>query len=314
MTEPRLDPERLAALLDRRLPEREHADAVAQVAASEADQEVLADAAAVLAELEGEDEGPRETGGVTPLRPSGSVSRRLRPGPWGLAAAAVLATLVVGPALLSRRGGPEGDPARLAMLLEKSDSGLPEGWTEQRPWRTTRGGGASLAPDARAVRLGVLLVDLEMAVRARQREPTARLAGQVELLLDDAGGLGAASDSYRAIRDAAGARPDSLRELLETAREGLADLVEADLVPEAPLRLGSWAEAARLAAVRGDREFFTGREARRALERAAEAPFLEQDRTAAVAMAQVRSAAADGAPDLASLRRHLEELLRAAAG
>ena len=315
MTEPRLDPQRLAALLDQRLPERDRADAVAQLAASEADQEVLADAAAVLAELEGEDDGededegeddgPRETGGVTPLRPPGAVSRSLRPSPWWLALAAVLATLVVGPALLSRRAV-EGDPARMAMLLQKADSGLPDGWTEQRPWRATRGGGvASLAPDARAVRLGVVLVDLEVAVRARQEGPTARLAGQVELLLEDVGGSGTISGQYHAIGEAAGARPDSLRGLLETAREGLADLVGED-----PLRLGAWAETARLAAVSGDAEFFGKRETRRALEWAAKQPQLD-DADPAV-LARIRSVAEGGVTDLALLRRDLDALLRAA--
>src|SRR5215208_5211320 len=50
--EPTIDPERLAALLDGRLDERARSEILAQLAASEADLEVMADAAAVMREME----------------------------------------------------------------------------------------------------------------------------------------------------------------------------------------------------------------------------------------------------------------------
>lgn len=308
-TEPRLDPQRVAALLDGRLPERERAEALAQVAASDADQELLADAAAVLAELEGEDEGPRETDGVTPLRPPGSVSRRRRPSPGWLALAAVVAGLLaLSPTLLSLRdAGPDADPARLAARLAAPGSPLPEGWTEQRPWSATRGGGERLSPDARGVRLGVLLMDLEIAVRARQAAPTALLAAQAGALLAGVSGSGMAAAELVRIHDAAGGPPEALEAPLDRAREGAAGLVGED-----PVRLGSWAEAARLAADRGDTAFFRSRDTRRTLEWAAELKFLEDDARAAVE--EVRSAAGGDAPDIARLRRALDELLRTAGG
>ncbi len=303
MTEPTLDRQRIAAMLDKRLPERELAEAVEQAAASEEDQELLADSAFVLGELEAEDEARREDG-VIPLRPPGPAPRR-RPSPWWPALAAVLAGLTVLPVLRPQGGGPDADPARLAALLAEPGAALPEGWTEQRPWSATRGGGERLDPAARGVRLGVLLLDLEIAVRARQAAPTARLAAQAEALLEDVGGSGGAADEFRAIRDAAGAPPGSLEAALDRAREGAAGLVGED-----PVRLGSWAETARLAAERGDARFFRSRATRRTLEWAAKLDFLDDPARAAVR--RIRSAADGGVPDTASLRRELDELLRTA--
>jgi hypothetical protein len=242
---------------------------------------------------------------VTPLRPAERARRRSMPPVRWLALAAVLAAVALVPVLWSRRGTAEpGDPGRLAALIEDGAAGLPAGWIDTRPWGATRGPGDPLTPEARAVRLGVLLVDLEVAARARQGEAVRLLAAQILVLLEEVPASGPTADGYRAIREAGGASPAELEE----GRDGVAGLV-AD---EELLSLGAWAEAARLAAARRDAEFFRTRETRAALDGAAELPLLSDDARAAVERIR-RAARGGGAPDWSALRSDIDEILSAAA-
>lgn len=242
---------------------------------------------------------------VTPLRPAERARRRPVPPARWLALAAVLAAVALVPVLWSRRGATEpGDPGRLAALLEGREAGLPAGWIDTRPWGATRGPGDPLTPEARAVRLGVLLMDLELAARARQGDAVRLLAAQILVLLEEVPASGPTADGYRAIRDVGTASPAELEE----GREGVAGLV----VAEDLLRLGAWAEAARLAAARRDAAFFRSRETRAALDGAAELPSLSDDARAAVERIR-RATREGGAPEWGSLHRALDELLRGTA-
>ncbi len=157
------DAERLAALLDGRLDERRRAEAVARLASSDDEFEAFVDALAVTRELEAEDAAE----GVTPLRPRVRQRWWRRPGGQWAAIAAVLAGLALLPAVWSRGRDPGvDDPQSYAALLESKGAGLPAGW-DPTPWRTTRGAGDPLTPQARAVRLGVHMTDLEAAIAAR---------------------------------------------------------------------------------------------------------------------------------------------------
>ncbi|HEU0055173.1 MAG TPA: hypothetical protein VFQ39_18430, partial [Longimicrobium sp.] len=79
MKDERMDPEVLGALLDRRLAGDERAAAVAHLAASEEDRDVLADTAAVLRALEEEDAGASETEAPSKVRGGGEAPASSRP-------------------------------------------------------------------------------------------------------------------------------------------------------------------------------------------------------------------------------------------
>jgi hypothetical protein len=149
---------------------------------------------------------------------------------------------------LVRQGTPvAGDPSAVTRLLASSNSAsLPA-----TPWRVTRGGDADgLSADARAVRVGARLVDLELQVAAGD-SAAAQTARDVAALLAPVPGSGPATTIYADVAARAGAVPDTLRALLAGGwREATA------LVPhEAALR-GAWLETARVAAVRHDTAFF----------------------------------------------------------
>ncbi|HEX8696750.1 MAG TPA: hypothetical protein VF746_30305 [Longimicrobium sp.] len=284
MKDPGIDDNRLAALLDGRLDERERAELLARLAQSDDDYEVLADTAGVLRELEaagvgqprapevaapgdpGESERPSEPG-VIPLRPRRARGWH-RPGARRLALAAVLAAVALGSVLWLRRNAPDPvDPARLATVVAEGGASLSPEWVRSRPWRSTLGAGDPLTDEARAVRLGALLVDLELAVRQRDAATASLLASQVQVLLEDVDGAGQVADVYRQVGESAAEAPERLQYLLAAGRAGMADVVDRDL-----LGLGAWAEAARLAAARRDEAYFRTRETRAALDHAAELP------------------------------------------
>lgn len=314
--------ERLAALLDGRLDERERAELLARLAQSDDDYEVLADTAAVLGDLEsagverprmpetaaraepGEAERPGERN-VIPLRPRPARGWHGSGARWG-ALAAVLAAVALAAVLWSRLGSTDpGDPARLAALLHAGDARLQEGWTDDHPWRRTRGPGDALTDQARAARLGALLVDLELAVATRDTPLVAPLAERIAALLEDLS-AGSAEAMYHEISRRSAESPERLKPLLEQGREDVADLAGEDFVG-----LGAWVEAARLAAAVPDEGFFRTRETRAALERAVAllAPGPARD-----SLERTRRAVrGDGTPRWEEVRGELDRLLYALA-
>lgn len=285
------DAERLAALLDGRLGATEREAAIARLAASDEEVEAYADAAAVLRELEEEDAG------VTPLR---APSRRAPARRW-LALAAVLACVALAPWLWTRAAADRTDPARFAAEL----SGLPAGW-DASPWGATRGAGDPLTPQARAVRLGARLVELELAVRGR--DPAVRpLAAETAALLDGIPAAGPAAALYRELARRAGEEPARLEPLLEQGRG-----VVPRLAGEEPVELGAWTEAARIAAAGGAGDFFASRATRSRMERMARDPSLPP--AARSTMERVGTAVASPAPEWPAVERELAGVLRSLGG
>lgn len=298
---PEADAERLAALLDGRLDERQRAEAVERLASSDDEFEAFVDALAVTRELEAEE----AAAGVTPLRPRARQRWWQRPGGHWAAVAAVLVGLALLPVLWTRSRAPDiDDPGRFPALLESRDAGLPAGW-DRSPWRTTRGPGDPLTPEARAVRLGALMTDLEVAVRGRDPR-TGEIARKIVALLDGIPGAGFASETYRKVGSRSGEPPEQLLPLVDSGREAVR-LIEVERVQF--VRLGAWAETARIAAARRDAAFFRKRETRAVLDRADEAPDFPEPGRAAVRQVR-RTIERDGAPEWERLDLQLAELLR----
>ncbi|HEU4455833.1 MAG TPA: hypothetical protein VFR81_22400 [Longimicrobium sp.] len=311
---------RLAALHDREVDDREEEDdgegeAVRRELAS-ADPELLAayaEAVAIAREHREADLAaapPAHAGAagtpVTPLRPRERAGGWRRPPARWIALAAVLAAVALVPLL--RRGGPSSpDAGRFAALLQERGSGLPDDWSHRVGG--TRGGGGEVAADtALAVELGALLLDLEVAAHAREGEETARLAGAVAERLASVSGSGPVAAVYRDIERSAEGPPEVLDDLLKTGREGVAAYFDDGLV-----EMGSWIEAARLAAHGRDAGFFASRESRNALEELAEGRSL--DPAARAAADRVRAALPPGGPPAwPVLREALDDLMKELGG
>jgi hypothetical protein len=309
------DDERVAAFLDGRVDARRREEMLAHLNADDEDRALLADTAALLRQLEAEDAasvpevpapaaeperaGPMAAEGVTPLdarrRTRASFLRRA-----ALAAVLAGAVLVTG-RLLQRPPSVAGEPVRLAARLEHGARGLPAGWTERRPWSSARGDDPGGAPSpgertARSARAGAMLVDLSVAVEARDSAATQVLAAQLAARFDPQGGR---SGALREIADGAGASPERLRPLIGEATERIAGRLDPDA-----LRLGAWTEAAGLAAAGRDAGFFRDAETQRMLERAAEDP------AARAAARQVRLLLAADPPRWEALAPAIDALAR----
>ena len=321
MSEHESDDERVAAFLDGRMDARRREEMLAHLAGSDEDRAVLAGTAAILRQLEEADaapasarhDAPAPDEGVFPLHarrpppPGGDqeVGRRAPVLRW-VALAAVLAgvALVAGRALQDRASA-TGEPVRLAARLEHGAQGLRAGWTDRRPWTSARGddgGGAPSAGERRAssARAGAMLVDLAVAVQARDALATRVLATQLAARFDPAGGRGGA---LRRIADGAGGSPERLRPLIGEATERIAKRLDRDA-----LRLGAWTEAAGLAAARRDAGFFRDPATRRMLDRAGR--LTQADPAADAALRQVRLLSAADPPRWEALAPAVDALAR----
>lgn len=207
-----------------------------------------------------EEEEEAETGTVVPF----PVVTRAMPR-WRIAAslAAGLAVVVLG-GLLWRSAGAPADLSveRLAAGFASGEAlrtRLGDGWT-QTGWIDVRRGAGDLPREVTELRLGVRVVDLQLALRAGNVETAGDLAEKLVGLLRGLEGTEDLSAAYQGLKDGLdrGEPPASVAGLA-AAREGsLAERLEGRL----PYRLGKWAEAGRLAARTGDRGFFEARDTR----------------------------------------------------
>lgn len=338
MTDPTPDARRMAALLDGRLDADARQQLLGELAASDEALDAYADAAAVLAELEREGVVGRAGGAngdvdspaaastipasaATPERSTPVVSiaqarARRQPEPrWRVprwaALAAGIAVVAAAPALWWRGhpagedGAAGGDAASYAALLapEARAAGLPPGW-DGTPWRTTRGAGDPLTPEARAVRVGARLTDLELAAAARDTAAVRAVAAEVAALLDGVPGAGAAAAAYRALGTSAPA---------DTAALARARRDAALVAGEESVALGLWLEAARVAAARRDAAFFRTAESRAALGGARGSGAGRERRSDAVDRV-ARALAVGNAPRWPEAQHDLTVLLAAAGG
>lgn len=309
-----IDHERIAALLDGRLGERERDQLLVRLAAVEDEYQAFAETASVLRELDeartaaASGQGTGRT--VQADAASGVISLATRRGGPArraklfLATAAGFAALSLGAALWKRAHPPRlDDPARAVALLGPGHAGPAPGWDQT--WDGTYRGPANSAEPARAVRLGAYLLNLELASGAND-STLARLAGAAATLLEGMEGGGAASAIYRRVQRSAARDPAAVAPLLERGRQTV-----RQQVPVAWFELGVWAEAARTAAVRHDARFFAARASRAALDRAALLPS-PGDQVSAAAVVVRRRLPRDGRSNWPELESSVMELLRAA--
>lgn len=147
------------------------------------------------------------------------------------------------------------------------------------------------------------LVDVELAVRGRH-PATAALAGETAALLEGIPAASPAAAIYHEVARRAGEPPEQLEPLLEQGRE-----MVPQLAGEEGVRLGSWTEAARIAAASRDRRFFASRATRSQLEQMARDPSLPPSARSALLRVWTE-VDADGERDWEKLERELTAMLR----
>jgi hypothetical protein len=285
-----IDPERLAALLDKRLDARERDALVAQLAASDdATLDALADAIAVTHELGQTDEtGRAATPAIDPRR----ASRR-----WLLAAAAILVIAAVPWAWT--RLAPQRPAAPEQLVAQLADAQLPADWNAA-PWSARRGGEA-MSPRALAVRVGSRSVDRGVAMR-RGDARASDIAREIATLLAGVAGGAPAAAAYASLAtaNAGTAAADDARDAWQLA---------LPLLDARYAELGAWLEAARFAVARQDAEFFSRRESTAVRTRALAIDDLPAETRA---LLEALSAPSARTPDWTALRVRVDAALGAA--
>jgi hypothetical protein len=293
------DAERLAALLEGRLDERQRAELLERLALSEDDLELLADAAAVAQEIEEEDRAVEVVGaaegdrGIVPL-PVRRPPPRLR---WLPLAAVFVGVAVAGVLTQTGLGRRDRSPMAVVDHLASADQPPPAG-LDPTPWVDSRGSEDRLSTFARGVQLGVRLADLQLA-RGRDAPEAHALSAEVAKMLDAVPGTAQEASFYGDV--APGASPKELRRHALTV---------AKLADSTAVALGAWVQAARIAAWRHDAEFF--RRTPDPLDGRSSAPAGMKPQAVAALNAVRADLSAKGPPDWSRLDTELYTLLRTA--
>jgi hypothetical protein len=218
--------ERLAAFIDGRLDEAERAEVMAVLARSQGAREVLADAVAAL---------HPDTAGDTAAGTVRSANRPHRRRSWSFAAAAIAATVALVALGTLRNGGPPS--AALLEAVERAPATvLDGGWTD-RGWTVMRGSGD--LEEIAVFRIGVRLIDLQVAARAGDAADQNRIAADLASLLATLGGGAALTRTFGSIASGAPHSESAIGEEIEATRS---------ILDGPSLRLGYALETARLAA------------------------------------------------------------------
>ena len=273
------DLEEIAALIDGRLEGEERARVIARLAQDEASYEVFAEVLA-LQEEPSATEAPAivEVGDETEDAEVVSMDRaELRGGParpWNrwlptapMLAAAVLTAIVGIPLqqgwILPKALRADGLLTE-ALRSERIEArGLDEEWYRGGK-RNTRGVGAASAADRIDFQLGVQSIDLHVALTFDDLEQAKLATDRILNLLDDDRGLYVEQTEYRLFLESLGSAPD-LSALLDESSRLEARLEES--VAGLYFDFGLWLEAARLATLAGEVDFFRHRKTRRMLRR-----------------------------------------------
>ncbi|MCX5762086.1 MAG: hypothetical protein NTW72_11410 [Gemmatimonadetes bacterium] len=247
MADKPLDEDRLRELIGDAPLANADGDAVHELAApGRSPKSVDALAAAVLAAMEAE-RGPRRKYS-TNERPPAVVIRRRRSSYFLLALVLAIAGFV-GSRGLRRTPPVPSDPVDLVSVLSPAAVAGPALAPE---WSVERGVSDSLSERGRATRVGALLVEFERA-SVRNDSSASALGDAIAALLADQ------PDGAEVGALFAGG-PAEAR--LPRARHALAPLVRA-----APMGIGGWLQAGRVAAAAGDAGFFASTRSKESLSR-----------------------------------------------
>jgi len=244
MTRKPLDQDSLRELIGDAPPANSDGDAVHEVARVRSKKSLAEIAAAAVAEIEKE-RGPRRKYS-TDERPPDVVIRRRRTS-YAVLAIACAAAAFAWSRVLHRPPPVPSDPVELVAVLSPAAAAGPALAPE---WSATRGVSDSLSERGRATRVGALLVEFERAwVRG---DSSAQAPGDaIAALLADQ------PDGAEVGAIFAGGSAEAR---LPAARHALAPLVRA-----APMGVGGWLQAARVAAAAGDAGFFASTRSRESL-------------------------------------------------
>ena len=291
MSEPRIDPERLAALLDGRLTADERAALLERMAESRETMELLGDAAAIAHELAPTD----------PAKPVNVVPgpARWRQPSWRVAAAAaVVAAIAIPLWMQSRASAVDGNEA-LALLsvpIVQPTTGVLD------PWRASRGDDATVTPRGRAVRVGARTIDLEVSQQAADRVSDSAFLNDISAVLVRVPASAPVVASVRMIL--ADSSPGDRATRMVEVRNTLGSLLGREWVAT-----GAFIEAARVAARLEDSAFFANSRSRSLMERVSRN--VELDSAARQAATRALAIGWNTTPvDWAALQRELTMLLR----
>lgn len=198
--------------------------------------------------------------------------RSYRPVRWAVPAAALAAAAALAVVVLPRWLGtgtsviPVGDVAALVADSSLGDVGE---WYEH-DWPRKRGMGPELGTTdidsaKRAFRLGVRAVDLEAAIRLEDRDTAEVQTYAIERLLNGDDFLRFFSPQYQELQSQILNGTDQQQILTSESRIRKLLMQDADPAFSFYHSFGMWTETARLAALTGHAEYFTGRDFRRGL-------------------------------------------------
>lgn len=232
-----LTEERLAALVEGSLTGDERAAVLAKLSESEEWQDVLAGTiAAAVAESEN---GNQATAGG-PRWPF----RRIWPY-WAIAATLVV---VLGAAMLVRTQRQNDDDVGRIFASIRLPSGLPPQLNE-RPWSAMRGEDLVAGSVAMAARVGVLSVDIGLALSSRDSTVALRVE-ELQRLASTLPGSGPVVQLYSQVARRSRDDPVGARSALQEATTAVSHLVREDV-----FRLAVSLEALRAARLAGDTAF-----------------------------------------------------------
>jgi hypothetical protein len=261
MADKPLDEDRLRELIGDAPPANADGDVVHEIAVPARSPKVVkALAAAAVAAIEAE-RGSRRKYSANE-RPPDFVIRRRRTSYVGLAIVCAIAAFVWS-RVLRRPPAVPSDPVELVTVLSPAAAASPPLAPE---WSAVRGVSDSLSERGRAMRVGALLVELERAWMRGGSSAAASGDGIAALL---AGQPDGAEVGAIFAGGSAEAR-------LPAARHALSPLVRV-----APMGVGGWLQAARVAAAAGDAGFFASTRSKESLALLLEVPGVTPETEAA---------------------------------
>lgn len=203
--------------------------------------------------------------------PFPSDRRRWEPRRWmpaaSLAAAAVLLLAVGLPVYRSLTSPTALAPDEIiASVREEAPALLDQTWPPAQ-----RGHGTNTPTDEeQSFRMGVEVVNFQLALEAGERDRSRQAAARIGALLEETPLAGEELKSfYRGVFDTLGSESESPAQFLEAAAAHGKDGFEQQVtfLDLRHFELGKWAEAGRLAALAGKPELFSRRDTRRFLRR-----------------------------------------------